>query len=126
MNTLISGLIVAGATGLAFVAYKHPKEFKIIENILSIVGGSVLLGIIIWNGSAELISAKLLGTLEETDEAKKVLSDHLIFEGYILYTWISAFLYLGFLRLLPHLGIIDKEKENSPEQQKESKLKDDT
>lgn len=57
MNPLISGLILATISALAFIAYKHPKEFRVVENLLTIVLGSLMLGLTIWNSSAEILVA---------------------------------------------------------------------
>jgi FtsH-binding integral membrane protein len=34
LQTIISGLILAAVSGLAFLAYKHPKEYKKLSTIL--------------------------------------------------------------------------------------------
>lgn len=49
---------------------------------------------------------------------KKILADHLVLDGYLFITWIAVFVYLGLLRLLPTLGIIDKKKEEPPAEPK--------
>ena len=111
--TVFNLLIVVVASGLAFVAYKHPKAYRVMFIFavpVLVMGGFLVLAIKIGdlNGSIKSIYHEL------PNIRKYALSDQLPFQIIRLYQigqflkvfliyYISGFAYLVFLMFLPDL-----------------------
>ncbi|GEM_PF-5264205 len=123
-DTVIAGLVLACVSALAFIAYRHPTEYRTVFNVLSSVNSGIYLIVLIWNTSADVLASKMSLALYKAglidgekisqvdDQVKKVLSNHQIFGGDPFLIFIAIFLYLGLLRILPIIGIVEHTKKS--------------
>ena len=122
--TVLIPLIVAVALGLAFVAYKHPKAYRVMFIFalpVLVTGGLLVLAIKMGdlNGSIKSIYYELPHIREDA------LSDQLTYQIRRLYEvrqflklffiyYISGFAYLVFLLFLPDLLDLAKDRHHTP------------
>jgi hypothetical protein len=105
MKELIVGLVLAGASGMTFLAYKHPKAYAEIYGalIIGITGGlGFVIGIYV-GGSAmfkHLIPLIPTNQTEAATKAADVATPDLVLIGSL---YLAALGYLLFLRLLHFL-----------------------
>jgi len=59
MGQIFTGLVLAAVTSLAFIAYHHPKEYKVLSVILSGIAIIIFAGIAIWNTAVNRSQAAL-------------------------------------------------------------------
>ncbi len=121
METLISSLIVAALTGLAFLAYKHPDAFKPIYGLLNGLGAAVIVGLTIWNTALSQGFTKIIPYLMKDEgaweSAHAAVNSLEVPFGITILVYISVAVFLGFLSILPKLleketKKTDDEKEN--------------
>lgn len=120
MQTFIFGLLLAGVSGVTFVAFRHSNGFARLFPFLVAVVTTVFVGFNIWHVAIEVAWSGLLGyikedTLAEADAAKNALR--------FSYKWI-AFSYVGVIAFLwmmlwlpPFLQVADKEGAPSNEEE---------
>lgn len=56
IETIVSGLILAGVSALAYLSYSHPRQFKVIAPWLA--GVATLLGVGTWIWAFAILSAE--------------------------------------------------------------------
>ena len=56
IETIVSGLILAGVSALAYLSYSHPRQFKLIAPWLA--GVAILLSVGTWIWAFAILSAK--------------------------------------------------------------------
>lgn len=116
LATLIPGLIIAAAGGLAFLAYRQPRAFALIEKVLLGIAVLVYAGLTVWNlgilqgcGSIYSPDAKIdiwkLSKLYKTCTAQEI--PH-------VFAWFLGVLgYLTFLAILPKvIAYTSQDKRN--------------
>jgi hypothetical protein len=122
--TVLIPLIVVVASGLAFVAYKHPEGYRgmcIFVLPVLVIGGLLVLAIKFGH-----LNGTIKSTYYELQHAQKnALSDQLAYQIRELYEvrqslklfliyYISGFAYLVFLLLLPEIFRRAKDRHHSP------------
>ena len=122
--TVLIPLIVVVASGLAFVAYKHPEGYRVMFIFVLpvlVIGGLLVLGIKIGH-----LDGRIKSTYYELQHVQKnALSDQLAYQIRKLYEvrqslklfliyYISGFAYLVFLLFLPDLLKLAKDRHHTP------------
>ena len=122
MQTFIFGLLLAGVSGVAVVAFRHPYGFARLFPYLVAAVTAILASISIWQVAIEVAWSSLLDYIQrdniaEASNAKGALQ--------VSYKWV-AFWYVGIvaylwtmLRLPPFLQVTDKERAQSNENEQE-------
>jgi flagellar motor component MotA len=122
--TVLIPLIVVVASGLAFVAYKHPEGYRVMFIFVLpvlVIGGLLVLAIKIGHLNDTIKSAYY----ELQHAPKNALSDQLADQIRTLYEvrqslklfliyYISGFAYLVFLLFLPDLLKLAKDRHHTP------------
>ena len=106
--TLISGLIVAGITGLTILAYKHPQAYKQLKLPSTIFKFSLIsiIGLLLWNYSISITFTKLSPYIKENDlsVAKSIIdktNNPISLILLITAVFFALWLYCVFLSILP-------------------------
>ena len=121
MQTFIFGLLLAGVSGLAVVAFRHSNGFARLFPYLVAVVTTVFVGFNIWHVAIEVAWSGLLGyikgdTLVEAIAAKNALR---FSYKWIAFSYVSVIAFLWMmLRLPPFLQFADRER--APSKEKES------
>ena len=107
MDTLISSLIVAALSGLAFLAYRHPRAFKPVHRLIKYLGASIFIGIAIWNSALSYAYVKVIPFLVKDGGALKsaevAINSLAVPFGITLFTYLALTIFLIFLEALPNL-----------------------
>jgi hypothetical protein len=122
--TVLIPLIIVVASGLAFVAYKHPEGYRVMCIFVLpvlVMGGLLVLAIKIGH-----LNGGIKSTYYELKHVRKdVLSDQLAYQIRKLYEvrqslklfliyYISGFAYLVFLLFLPDILDLAKDRHHTP------------
>ena len=122
MQTFIFGLLLAGVSGVAVVAFRHQYGFARLFPYLVAAVTAILAGISLWHVAIEVAWSSLVDYIEGDSFAEaSTAKDALKFS----YKW-AAFWYIGvvaylwtMLRLPPFLQVADKERTESNEKKPE-------
>ncbi len=114
LHALIPTLIVSVATGLAFLAYKHPPAYRLIFTTALVAGTVLFIGFTSWNigvdrgclNAAKLAQPTAWPNFMARCEASEV--------PYVTTVWFCVVAYLFFLAYLPKLiSLRDENKSDS-------------
>ncbi|MGH6660385.1 MAG: hypothetical protein ACREB6_02500 [Rhodospirillales bacterium] len=112
-GALGNSLIVAAASGLGYLAYKHPSVYDKLAKIFLVLGIIVFISASVWDTSrreafselSPLIKdgKSLAESLKVSETAQKMKEDGFILTGRFTAIWVVTMLYLSFLWILDPL-----------------------
>ena len=112
MDKIVTGLVLAGISGITFVAYRHPQAYEKLWGWLALIDVLVVLGIVIWNTSSYATNSAVIKFLksDQWKEADDAVTKVRV-QGSILIGLVVLSFYLQLLLYLPAiLGITDTDK----------------
>jgi hypothetical protein len=108
MDTSIGAIITLLLPVPAFVAYRHPEAYKVLSFAFFVIGGIVYIGLQVWDFGALVMYHTMRSYIdrEKLDAAEKAANALYILNWKWVVGWLCLFAYMGFLDLLPKLGIV--------------------
>ncbi|KAA5804881.1 hypothetical protein F1654_02465 [Alkalicaulis satelles] len=108
IEVLVSGLVLAAVSALAWIAYKHPKGYQRIYGKILLLGGTIYLGVTIyWVGFIDgqsRLRTKVIDISPNYNIPMSELSTTIIYApGWAFLIYIAFAAYVIFLSLLPNL-----------------------
>lgn len=105
METFVSGVGLAILSGLTWIAYRHADAYQKMYTplwlgliMVMVIGGVYNIGLITAHGSL------MKFTTESWASTRKAI-DEVLFPWWLMWTLVAINIYLGFLAILPALGI---------------------
>ena len=117
IEQLLSGLLIAGISGLAFVAYRHPTGYTRIFPVLYIGSLLAMILCLLWNLAVSLTWTELSRFIpsEVLDSSRKATDSIIVPSFWLLVGYLGFNLYALFLRYLHNvLGSAVSDGRSSP------------